>query len=488
MISGFEIQQVIPETVVAVMACAILLIDQFAASRVRDLSLGLTLATLAAVCVLTGSDIHYHSTVVLNGMFVDDAFSNLVKFMIALLAIAVFAYSRIYSSDRGISGSEFYVLGLFGILGMMIMASADHLLVLYLGLELMSLCMYAMVAFQRDSSTATEAAMKYFVLGAIGSGSLLYGLSILYGLTGTLSISQLQLLIAGTGAAAEIPLIFALSFVIMALAFKLGAAPFHMWVPDVYHGAPTSTTIYLGTIPKIAAFAMLTRLLIDGLGGLGLIWQDMLIVIALLSIIIGNVLAIAQSNLKRMLAYSTIAHMGYMLLGVLSGGSGSHEGYSAALFYVLVYAVMSLGAFGLILISARKGQEKDLISDYSGLNARDPWLALALLVLMFSMAGIPPTVGFYAKLAVIQTLVDAGLVWVAVVAVIFAVVGAFYYLRVIKAVYFDELEERESPVAELGGMRAMVGLNALALIAVLPWVGDALAVCETAVLSLFIAS
>ncbi len=484
MISGFEIQQVIPETVVAVMACVILLVDQFMVRKVWDLSLGLTLATLAAVCVLTGTSIDYQSNIVLNGMFVDDAFSNLAKFMITLLAIFVFAYSRTYASDRGISGSEFYVLGLFGILGMMIMASADHLLVLYLGLELMSLSMYAMVAFQRDSATATEAAMKYFVLGAIGSGSLLYGLSILYGLTGTLSISQLQLVVAGASPE-NLPLIFALSFVIMALAFKLGAAPFHMWVPDVYHGAPTSTTIYLGTIPKIAAFAILVRLLIDGLGGLALIWQDMLIIIALLSIIVGNVLAIAQRNLKRMLAYSTIAHMGYMLLGVLSA---SNEGYSAALFYVLVYAVMSLGAFGLILISASKGHEKDLISDYSGLNAKDPWLALALLVLMFSMAGIPPTVGFYAKLAVIQALVDANLVWVAVVAVIFAVVGAFYYLRVIKVVYFDELEERDGASAGIGGMRAVLGLNAIALIAVLPWVGDALAVCETAVLSLFIVS
>ena len=479
---AFEVQQLIPEIVVSLMACVILIVDQTPMKKFKNLPLGLTVLTLLAVCLLTGSEIYQQSVVVFNGMFVDDAFSNLTKFMIGLLTIVVFLYSRTYSSDRGISGSEYYVLGLFGVLGMMVMASADHLLVLYLGLELMSLCLYALVAFQRDSSNATEAAMKYFVLGAIGSGSLLYGLSILYGLTGTLDISELQAMLINTSAQ-NLPLVFALAFVVMALAFKLGAAPFHMWVPDVYHGAPTSTTIYLGTIPKIAAFAMLMRLLIGGLDTLLPIWQDMLIMIALLSIIVGNVLAISQTNLKRMLAYSTIAHMGYMLLGVLSG---TNEGYSAALFYVLIYSVMSLGAFGIILISAKNNSEKDLISDYSGLNARDPWMAFWLLLLMFSLAGVPPTVGFYAKLAVIQALVDANLVWVAVIAVVFAVVGAFYYLRVIKVVYFDELTEVNVPSSGLSGMRTVLGVNAIALVAILPWVGDAIQICETAISSLFI--
>jgi NADH-quinone oxidoreductase subunit N len=322
--------------------------------------------------------------------------------------------------------------------------------------------------------------MKYFVLGAIGSGSLLYGLSILYGLTGSLDISTIHQLLMDSSSE-NLPLIFALVFIVTALAFKLGAAPFHMWVPDVYHGAPTSTTIYLGTVSKIAAFAMLMRLLVGGLESLQPIWQDMLIIIALLSIIIGNVIAIAQVNLKRMLAYSTIAHMGFMLLGILSG---SEEGYAASLFYVLVYSVMSLGAFGIIVISAKKKDELDLISDYSGLNGRDPWMAFWVLLLMFSLAGVPPTVGFYAKLAVIQALVDAELVWVAVVAVLFAVVGAFYYLRVIKVVYFDDLSDTPVPFQQSPNSRILLGVNAIALVAILPWVGTAIAICETAIASL----
>jgi len=475
-----QLQELLPEIIVSLMACAILVFDQTRLNRIPNLSLMLTLATLAVVCLLTGAQVYQESVIVMDGMFVDDGFSNLSKFMISLIAIVVFAYSKAYSVDRGVNRTEYYVLGLFGVLGMMVMVSADHLLVLYLGLELMSLCMYAMVAFQRDSSTATEAAMKYFVLGAIGSGSLLYGLSILYGLTGTLDISELQVLLSAMSGD-SLPLVFALVFVVTALAFKLGAAPFHMWVPDVYHGAPTCTTIYLGTIPKIAAFAMLIRLLIGALDSLLPVWQDMLIIIALLSIIVGNVLAIAQTNLKRMLAYSTIAHMGYMLLGILSG---TDEGYSASLFYVLVYAVMSLGAFGIILISAQKHDEQDLISDYSGLNGRDPWMAFWLLLLMFSMAGVPPTVGFYAKLSVIQALVDANLVWVAVIAVVFAVVGAFYYLRVIKTVYFDELEDKPNAVTAMPGMRTILGVNAIVLVAILPWVGDVIAICQTAIASL----
>ncbi len=475
-----ELQQLIPEIVISVMACVILLADQTRLNKVRNLPLSLTLLTLIVVCMLTGSQVYQQSTVVLEGMFADDAFASLTKFMICLLAVAVFLYSRSYAQERGIARSEYYVLGLFGVLGMMVMTSADHLLVLYLGLELMSLCLYAMIAFQRDSAVATEAAMKYFVLGAIGSGCLLYGLSILYGLTGSLDISVIQESLAGSSQD-NIPLIFALVFVITAIAFKLGAAPFHMWVPDVYHGAPTATTVYLGSMPKIAAFAMLMRLLVGGLDSLAPVWQDMLIIIALLSIIVGNLIAIAQDNLKRMLAYSTIAHMGFMLLGVLSG---SEEGYTASLFYVLVYAVMSLGAFGLIVISASKGNESDLIKDYSGLNSRDPWMAFWLLLLMFSLAGVPPTVGFYAKLAVIQALVDADLVWVAVVAVLFAVVGAFYYLRVIKVVYFDDISDQPVAFDKLSGTRVLFGFNALVLVAILPWVGGVFAICQTAISSL----
>ena len=480
MITVSEIYVLLPEIIISLMACLILVFDQTALKKYSDLPYLLTLLTLVVAGLIAGSGVSEGSSIVLEGMFVGDPLANLTKFMICLLTLAVFVYSREYSKVRGIASSEYYVLGLFGIVGMMIMTSAGHLLVLYLGLELMSLCLYSLVAFQRNSANSTEAAMKFFVLGAIGSGSLLYGLSVLYGLTGSLDIATIQTAVRGMSPD-NIALIFALVFVVTALAFKLGAAPFHMWVPDVYHGAPTSTTVYLGTAPKIAAFVMLMRLLIGGLEDLQPVWQDMLIVIALLSIIVGNVVAIAQVNLKRMLAYSTIAHMGFMLLGILSG---SQEGYAAALFYVLVYAVMSLGAFGLVVLSAKQGDESDLINDYSGLNGRSPWMAFMVLLLMFSLAGVPPTVGFYAKLAVIQALVDAELVWVAVVAVLFAVVGAFYYLRVIKVVYFDDLEDARQPFQASFNSKMVFGVNAVAVIAVLPWVGSAIAICEAAIAGL----
>ena len=477
---AFEITKILPEIIISLMACAILMLDQTSLKKFKDLPFILTLVTLIVAGIIFASNIYEETSIIMNGMFIDDAFSNLTKFVICLVGVFVFGYARSYAKARDIAGCEFYVLGLFAILGMMVMASADHLLVVYLGLELMSLCLYAMVAFQRDSANATEAAMKYFVLGAIGSGSLLYGLSIIYGLTGTLEIGLIHSQF-GDIPADNLPLILAVVFVVVALAFKLGAAPFHMWVPDVYHGAPTSTTIFLGTIPKIAAFAMVIRLLIGGLIELQYLWQDMLIVIALLSIIVGNVIAIAQTNLKRMLAYSTIAHMGFMLLGVLSG---TQEGLTAALFYVLVYAVMGLGAFGIIVISSRKDEEFDQISDYSGLNSRDPWMAFWILLLMFSLAGVPPTVGFYAKLAVIQAVVDVNLVWVAVIAVLFAVIGAFYYLRVIKVVYFDQMEDVPPSFNRLPASRMLLGLNAMVLVAVLPWVGSVISICETAIASL----
>ncbi len=476
----FEISRVLPEIIVSIVACAILVVDQTALKKFTRLPFMLTLAVLVFVSIIFAVRLHQEAAVVMKGMFIDDSFANLTKLVTCLVSLFVFGYARAYSKDRGIAGGEFYVLGLFGVLGMMVMASADHLLVVYLGLELMSLCLYSMVAFQRDSADATEAAMKYFVLGALGSGALLYGISIVYGLTGTLDIAVIHSQISNIPSD-SLPLTLAVVFVVVALAFKLGAVPFHMWVPDVYHGAPTSTTIYLGTIPKIAAFAMIMRLLVGGLLELQHLWQDMLIIIALLSIIAGNVIAIVQTNFKRMLAYSTIAHMGFMLLGVLSG---TDEGFTASLFYVLVYAVMSLGAFGIIVISSKKNDELDQISDYSGLNSRDPWMAFWVLLLMFSLAGVPPTVGFYAKLAVIQAIVDVDLVWVAVIAVLFAVIGAFYYLRVIKVVYFDQLEEVPVPYHQLPASRLLLGLNAMVLVAILPWVGNVLSICETAIASL----
>lgn len=472
-----ELNQLIPEIVVAVMGCAILVIDQTPLKRYRDLIPALAIATLAVAAAFASIEFYSPGEVVLNGMYVDDAFGSFVQTMVCLLTIFVFVYSRAYARDRNMDRGEYYVLALFSVLGMMVMASASHLLVLYMGLELMSLCLYAMVAFQRDSAEATEAAIKYFVLGAIASGSLLYGMSMLYGLTGSLEIAAIHESVQ-TLDADNVALIFALVFVIVALAFKLGAAPFHMWVPDVYHGAPTSTTLFLGTAPKLAAFAMLIRLLIGGLDDLLPVWQDMFIIIALLSIIVGNVVAIVQTNIKRMLAYSTIAHMGFLLLGVLSGTA---EGYAASLFYVLIYSIMSLGAFGIVVLSAKDGYESDLIADYKGLNARSPWLAGLMLILMFSLAGVPPTVGFYAKLAVIQALVDAHLVWVAVVAVVFAVVGAFYYLRVVKVMYFDDLDAASQPFQAPAGSKVLIALNSIVLLAMLPWVGSVLSWCQIAI-------
>jgi NADH-quinone oxidoreductase subunit N len=357
---------------------------------------------------------------------------------------------------------EFFVLVLFATLGMMVMISANHLLTLYLGLELLSLSLYALVALQRDSAVATEAAMKYFVLGSLASGMLLYGMSMLYGATGTLGIPQLAEIILA-GGAKEIVLVFALVFIVAGLGFKLGAVPFHMWVPDVYHGAPTAVTLFIGTAPKLAAFAFIMRLLVQGLGAEQLVeeWSQMLVVMAVLTLAIGNVTAIAQTNLKRMLAYSTIGHMGYVLLGILSGDL---VGYGASMFYMVVYVLMNLGAFGMILLLSRVGFEAENLDDFKGLNQRSPWYAFLMLLLMFSMAGVPPTVGFFAKLAVLQAVISAGYLWLAVVAVLFSLIGAFYYLRLVKLMYFDTPVDT-APIAPRGDVRLLLSANGLAMLA-----------------------
>lgn len=318
--------------------------------------------------------------------------------------------------------------------------------------------------------------MKYFVLGAVSSGLLLYGMSILYGLTGTLEIAGIREKIAAM-ASDDVVLIFGVVFVIVAIAFKLGAVPFHMWIPDVYHGAPTSVTVYIGTAPKIAGFALVIRLLIGGLEGLAVSWQDMLVILSLLSMVIGNVVAIAQTNLKRMLAYSSISHMGFFLLGIINA---TPNGYASALFYVLVYAVMSLGAFGMIILLSRTGFEAEELEDFKGLNQRSPWYAMLMLLLMFSMAGVPPTVGFYAKLLVIQSVVQIDMTWLAVAAVVLAVIGAYYYLRVVRLMYFEDAEDR-APLAAARDMRLLIGVNGLALLAVMPWVGTLIDLCATAI-------
>jgi NADH-quinone oxidoreductase subunit N len=341
------------------------------------------------------------------------------------------------------------------------MISANHLLALYLGLELMMLSLYSMVALQRDSATATEAAMKYFVLGALASGMLLYGMSMVYGATGTLEITELAQLI-DEGSVLGPVLILGLVFVVAGIGFELGAVPFHMWVPDVYEGAPNAVALFVSSVPKIAGFALIVRLLGQALGSEQLVaeWQQMLLVMAVLSLAIGNITAIVQTNIKRMLAYSTISHMGFVLLGVLAGDD---NGLSAAMYYVLVYVLMNLGCFGMILLLSRSGFEADKLTDFRGLNQRSPWYALVMLILMFSMVGIPPTVGFYAKLAVLQALLNAGFLWVAVAAVIFSVIGAFYYLRIVKLMYFDPLEDT-APIAPTADVKVLMTLNGAAVL------------------------
>lgn len=463
-----------PEMIVAFMACFILVAALYMKKEAGHIfSYVLSVATLIIVAIQIMTSFSQTGSTAFNNMFVDDPMADLLKIAICLISAAVFVYSRQYNQDRDLFKGEYYVLGLFGVTGMMVMASANHLLTLYLGLELMSLCLYAMIAFYRDNKLAVESAMKYFVLGALASSILLYGMSLLYGLTGSLELSVIRAGLAGTEQG-NVAVALAVVFIVVAVAFKLGAVPFHMWVPDVYHGAPTSTTAFVGAAPKIAAFAMTLRLLAGGLEDLHGMWQQMLIIIALLSIAAGNIIAIAQNNLKRMLAYSTISHMGYFLCGILAGTA---EGYAASLFYVLVYAVMSLAAFGLILFLATKDNESDRLEDLKGLSKRSPWTAFLLLVLMLSMAGIPPTAGFFGKFSVIQALVNADLVWVAVIAVVLAVVGAYYYLRVIKLAYFDPAENQE-PLQAAGGMSAVLSINILLIIVILPWIGSLLALCN----------
>jgi NADH-quinone oxidoreductase subunit N len=451
----------LPEMWLLLAACVILVVDVFGRGKDRNTAYLLSQVTLAVAAVITVALYSEGRIFAFNDSYVSDTMGTVLKAFIYLVTAAVFIYSRDYLRERDLYQGEFFVLALFGVLGMMIMVSAHSFLTIYLGLELLSLSLYAMVALKRDDADATEAAMKYFVLGALASGMLLYGMSILYGVTGTLDVGQVaQRLVPGTDESSVV-LGFAVVFVIVGLAFKLGAVPFHMWIPDVYHGAPTPVTLFVGTAPKIAAFAMIMRLLVEGLGDLHAHWRDILIVLAVLSMGIGNIVAIAQTNLKRMLAYSTISHVGFLLLGILSG---TENGYASAMFYTLVYAIMSAGGFGMILLLSRSGFEADRLEDFKGLNDRSPWYAFMMLILMFSMAGVPPTLGFYAKLSVIQSLVDVQLVWLAVLAVVFSIIGAFYYLRMIKLMYFDKPQDTAPLRANLD-LRAVISINALSVLA-----------------------
>ncbi|HKH19309.1 MAG TPA: NADH-quinone oxidoreductase subunit NuoN, partial [Gammaproteobacteria bacterium] len=399
-----------------------------------------------------------------------------LKSFVYIITAAMFVYSRVYLKDRGLFKGEYFVLGLFGMLGTMVMISEYSFITLYLGLELLSLSLYAMVAFNRDSGQASEAAMKYFVLGAIASGMLLYGMSILYGMSGTLNIAEVARYLA-VYHESNVPLLFGLSFVIVGIAFKLGAAPFHMWLPDVYHGAPTPVTLYIGTISKIGAFAMFMRLIIEGLGQLQADWQGMLVLLTVLSLALGNVVAVAQVNIKRMLAYSAISHVGFVLLGILAG---TPQGYAAAMFYMLIYALTALGAFGMILLLTRKGFEAENLEDFKGLSARSPWFAFMMLLLMFSMTGVPLTVGFYAKLSVLQAVTQVGMVWLAIYAVVFSIIGAFYYLRVVWFMYFTE-PETDVPLPRNRDMNVALSINGLAMLGLFLFPGGLMSLCAMAV-------
>ena len=467
-----------PELFLLGMACVILVADLFVSDDNRMVTYWLTQATLAAAFVLTYATAAAEPAYTFSSMFVDDLLSDVLKLLTYLGVMVMLVYSRAYVAVRGMFRGEFFVLVLFATLGMMIMISANHLLTLYLGLELLSLSLYSAVALQRDSAVATEAAMKYFVLGALASGMLLYGMSMLYGATGALGIAQLADAIAA-GGNQDVALVFALVFIVAGIGFKLGAVPFHMWIPDVYHGAPTAITLFIGSAPKLAAFGFIMRLLVQGLGADWLVteWQQMLTVMAVLSLAIGNIVAIAQSNLKRMLAYSTISHMGFLLLGILSG---NFIGYGAGMFYVVVYVLMNLGAFGMILLLSRAGFEAENLEDFKGLNQRSPWFAFVMLLLMFSMAGIPPTVGFYAKLAVLQAAVNAGYVWLAVVAVLFSLIGAFYYLRLVKLMYFDAPVDT-APIVSYADARWVMGMNGLAVLLFGIFPGRLMELCLSAI-------
>ena len=484
----------LPEIFLMVMACAVMIVDLFVKSERRTASYLLTQVTLAGCAGLTlfvmiGTEGALIYT--FGNLFVADMMSHLLKLAAYIAASVALVYSRQYMFDRGLLKGEFFTLLLFSLLGGMILMSANSFLTVYLGLELLSLCLYAMVALNRDSAASTEAAMKYFVLGALASGLLLYGMSMIYGATGTLTITDVARAI-GSGTPDKTILVFGLVFTVCGLAFKLGVAPFHMWIPDVYHGAPTAVTLVIGTAPKLAAFAMAMRLLVNGLLDLADDWQQMLVILAVLSMAIGNITAIAQTNLKRMLAYSTISHMGFMLLGLLSGVVGGNwfnaaDAYSAAMFYSVVYVLMSLGAFGMLLFLSRAGLECERLDDLKGLNRRSPWYAFIMLILMFSLAGLPPTGGFFAKYAVLSSAVAAGQVWLAVVAVLFSLIGAFFYLRIVKLMYFDEPDDSVQAKIVTEGpreMRVLLSINGLALLALGILPQPLLALCMLAIKSL----
>ncbi|MGQ3089835.1 MAG: NADH-quinone oxidoreductase subunit NuoN [Methylophilus sp.] len=454
----FDLLALLPELVLLGMAMFILLLDLFILPQNRSIIYGLSQFTLFAAAFFTFKT---HTPAVgfaFSHMFIDDTLSDVIKMMMYLGTSLIFVYSRKYLQDRNLYRGEFYAMVLFGLLGMMIMVSGHNLLTIYIGLELLSLCLYSLVAFDRDNPRASEAAMKYFVLGALASGMLLYGMSMIYGMTGSLDVSDIANSILQQEKSPV--LILGLVFLVSGIAFKFGAVPFQMWVPDVYQGSPTPMTLLIGSVPKLAAFAMTVRLLVQGLHPLAQDWQDMLMLMAILSIIIGNFSAIVQTNLKRMLAYSTISHVGFILFGMMSANA---NGFASSFFYISTYVLTSIAGFGIILLLSRQGFEAEQIDDLKGLNQRHPWFAFLMLIIMFSMAGIPPTIGFYAKFTVLQAAWQAGFTWQVVLAVLMAVIGAFYYLNIVRKMYFDAPVDN-SPLTAPVDMRFVLSVHSLALL------------------------
>lgn len=488
----------LPEIYLLAGACLVLLLDLFLKDSQRFITYLLTQVVLIITALLVlasfGGFPFFESlqlssaekVTTFSEMFVLDPMARILKLTIIVITIGVFVYSREYLRSRNMYKGEYFTLGLFAVLGMMIMVSAKTMLLLYLGLELLSLSMYAMVAFKRDDGRASEAAMKYFVLGAIASGMLLYGMSLIYGISGSIHLDHISKFMASNDVMGNIGLLLGLSFIIVGLGFKLGVVPFHMWVPDVYDGAPTSVTMFLGAAPKIAAFAMVIRLLVEGLGDLVQGWQQILAILAALSLLAGNVIAIAQTNIKRMLAYSTISHMGFVLMGILAG---SQVGYSASMFYIITYAIISMGGFAIIILLSREGYEADQLSDLKGLSSRHPWYAFMMMLFLFSMAGVPPTVGFYAKLSVIQAVVNANIIWLGVFSVVMSVIGAYYYLRAIKLMYFDKPDERDTAGQPLVAVKnqwdfsLLLSMNGLFVLALGIFPGALMSLCVWAISS-----
>lgn len=461
MIALFEnIHVALPEMVILATACLALLADLFLRHRCKSVAFVIACAGLVLAAGISFLYIGMYKVVTLNGLFISDDMAQLMKFFIYLTVLLSFIYSRHYIDERQMPSGDYYVLGLFSTLGMMILVSAHSMLTIFLGLELMSLPLYALTAIRRTDSDSSEAAMKYFVMGSIASAMLLYGISLIYGATGKLDLLEVASSIAANWQQESALLSFALVFIMAGVCFKLAAVPFHMWAPDVYQGAPTSVTLFISAAPKVAALGMAFRFLTISFVDLVTQWQQILLVITLLSTGLGNLFAVVQTSIKRLLSYSAISHIGYALFGILAA---SAAGYSAALYYILIYAITSAAAFGLIVLMSSHGMEIDNIDDLKGLNKRNPWLAFMMLIIMFSMAGVPPTVGFFAKLLVLKALVDVHMTWVAVVGLAFTVIGAYYYLRIIKLMYFDK-PIHEEPVVISKGNTLVLSLNCLSLL------------------------